>query len=171
LKRVIAIAAVIVAVLALTPPASANLSASGAFTLIQRIPPGEEMEDAVKFLGVHASERTIDAKTGIKVRRWGKESDKWVFDVLHDGDVVRAAKITWITTSRREQQTIFAQLTSQGRKFFGRGGLFHGKSEAEWKDFGEKWLVLAKQEQEISSGVTLLSGIRDARMDSGKYGF
>ncbi|MDR3254335.1 MAG: hypothetical protein LBT31_02035 [Synergistaceae bacterium] len=170
-RKFLALIAALLAIAFFASASFANLSASGAFTLLRKIPPGEDVADAVKFLGVHATERTVDAKTGIKVRRWGTEKDKWVFDVLHDGLVVRAARITWITVSKRDQQMIFGQLTSEGRKFFGRGGEFHGKEEAEWRDIGEKWLVIAKMEKELSNGVTLLSGIRDARMDSGKYGF
>jgi hypothetical protein len=152
-------------------PSSADLSASGAFTLIRKIPPGEEISEAAKFLGEYESEKTVDAKEGIKIRRWGTPKDEWVFDVLHDGVLVRATRITWVTGSRREQQTIFAQLTSEGKKFFGKTAVFHGFTEAEWTDFGEKWLVLARQGDGPAGGVALLSGIRDAVMDSGKYGF
>jgi hypothetical protein len=155
-------------ILACAGASFAELSASGAFTLIRTVPPGEEMASAVEFLGAHASERTIDAKKGIKVRRWGAQKDKWVLDVLHDGDVVRAARVTWLTKSLRERQTIFAQLTGAGKNFFGKSAVFHGKVEAEWTDFGEKWLVRARQGDD---GVALLSGIRDALMDSGQYGF
>lgn len=153
-------------------PAYAVLSARSAFTLIRRIPPGETLSGAVSFLGQHASEWVVDAAAKVKVRRWGTEGeDDWYFDVLHDGAVVRAARITWPTASKREQQAIFSQLTTEGKKFFGRPGTFRGMSEAEWKDFDGRWLVRAKLEAEISGGVTLLSGIRDEKMDSGKFGF
>jgi hypothetical protein len=94
-----------------------------------------------------------------------------MFDVLHDGKLVRAARITWITNSRREQQIIFAQLTGEGKKFFGRRAVYNGSTDANWSDFGEKWVVRAKQEDALEDGVTLLSGIRDATMGSAKYGF
>jgi hypothetical protein len=155
----------------LCAPSWGDLSAPRAFTLLGKIPPGEDMAEAVKFLGKHTSEKTIDAKEGIKIWRWGAQSDKWMFDVLHDGKLVRAARITWMTNSRREQQIIFAQLTSEGRKFFGRRATYRGSTDANWSDFGEKWIVRAKQGDALEEGVTLLSGIRDATMGSAKYGF
>jgi hypothetical protein len=157
--------------LALVSQSEAVLSPSGAFTLIRRIPPGEPLEDASKFLGKHVSEKTVDAKEGIKIRRWGTEVEKWFFEVLHDGKMVRAARINWVTVSRGEQQKLFGQLTGEGRRFFGKGATFNGRSEAEWTDFGEKWIVRARQGEGMTDGVTLLSGIRDKDMDSGKYGF
>ncbi|MDR0649757.1 MAG: hypothetical protein LBF92_10540 [Synergistaceae bacterium] len=157
--------------LALASRSEAVLSPSGAFTLIRRIPPGEPLGDAAAFLGQHVSEKTVDSKEGIKIRRWGTASDKWFFEVLHDGSLVRAARINWVTASRGEQQKIFGQLTGEGRRFFGKGATYRTRTEAEWTDFGEKWLVLARQGEGPTDGVTLLSGIRDAEMDSGKYGF
>jgi hypothetical protein len=149
----------------------AALSASGGFTLIRKIPPGETIEGAVAFLGEHARERTVDEGAGIKVRRWGTPGDTWFFDVLHDGEYVRAARVTWATSSKRDQQTIFSQLTTSGKKFFGRTGTFKGMSEAEWRDFDGSWIVRARIGNEIADGVTLLSGIRDEEMDSGRFGF
>ena len=149
----------------------AVLSPSGAFTLIRRIPPGEELAEAVKFLGPHASEKTVDSKEGVKIRKWGTAQDKWFFEVLHDGTLVRAGRVSWVTDSRGEQQKIFGQLTGEGRRFFGKAATFKGRTEAEWTDFGEKWLVRARQGESYADGVFLLSGIRDALMDSGKYGF
>ncbi|MDR1516030.1 MAG: hypothetical protein LBS45_10055 [Synergistaceae bacterium] len=157
--------------LAFASQSEANLSPSGAFALIREIPPGEPMSEASEFLGKHVSEKTLDSKEGIKIRRWGTPADKWVFEVLHDGSMVRAARINWITSSRSEQQKIFGQLTGEGRRFFGKGAVYNGRLEAEWTDFGEKWLVRARQGEGSTDGVTLLSGIRDAEMDSGKYGF
>jgi hypothetical protein len=157
--------------LILASQSEAVLSPSGAFTLIRRIPPGESLEDASKFLGNHVSEKTVDAKEGIKIRRWGTADEKWFFEVLHDGSLVRAARVNWVTVSRSEQQKLFGQLTGEGKRFFGKGATFRGRTEAEWTDFGEKWLVRARQGEGMTDGVTLLSGIRDAEMDSGKYGF
>jgi hypothetical protein len=157
--------------LCMCAPSWGELSASGAFTLLGRIPPGEDMAEAVKFLGEHASEKTLNAKEGIKIWRWGAPSDKWMFDVLHDGKLVRAARITWITSSRREQQVLFAQLTGEGRKFFGKRATYNGNTDANWSDFGEKWIVSARQGDSPEDGVTLLSGIRDSDMGSAKYGF
>jgi hypothetical protein len=149
----------------------ADLSAAGAFTLLRKIPPGENLAAVSKFLGQHASEKTVDAKEGIKLRKWGALDDNWTFETLHDGSLVRAARITWITGSRGEQQKIFGQLTGEGRRFFGKAATYRGRTVAEWTDFGEKWLVRARQGEGATDGVTLLSGIRDALMDSGKYGF
>jgi hypothetical protein len=157
--------------LALVSRSEAVLSPSGAFTLIRRVPPGEALSDASSFLGQHVSEKTVDSREGIKIRKWGTASDKWFFEVLHDGSLVRAARINWVTVSRGEQQKIFGQLTGEGRRFFGKSAAYRGRTEAEWTDFGEKWLVLARQGEGPADGVTLLSGIRDADMDSGKYGF
>jgi hypothetical protein len=157
--------------LALVSQSEAVLSPSGAFTLIRRIPPGESLDDASKFLGKHVSEKTVDTKEKIKLRRWGTADDKWFLEVLHDGSLVRAARINWVTVSKGEQQKIFGQLTGEGRRFFGKGATYKGQMEAEWTDFGEKWLVLARQGNGPTDGVTLLSGIRDAEMGSEKYGF
>jgi hypothetical protein len=157
--------------LILAARSEAILSPSGAFTLIRRIPPGESLTEAAKFLGSHVSEKTVNAKEGIKVRRWGTADDEWFFEVLHDGTLVRAARVNWITVSRGEQQKIFGQLTGEGRRFFGKAASYKGRTEAEWTDFGEKWLVRARQGEGPTDGVFLLSGIRDALMDSGKYGF
>ena len=157
--------------LACCTPLRAELSAQGAFVLIKKIPPGEELAAVNKFMGAYTSERVLDAKAGIKVRRWGSPDDRWFIDVLHNGSLVRASRITWHTDSRSEQQTIFAQLTAAGRKFFGRAGKFCGSGEAEWESFDAKWLVRAKMGGGIEDGVTILSGIRDNRMESAKYGF
>lgn len=152
-------------------PAFAELSASGAFSLIRKIPPGEDMKAAGTFLGEYSSEKIVDEKAGIKIRSWGTPDDEWYFDVLHDGKVVRACRITWTTNSRGRQQTIFAQLSTAGKQFFGKPGVFRNQMETEWTDFDGKWLVRAKQGANAWDGVMLLSGIRDQRMDSGKYGF
>jgi hypothetical protein len=157
--------------LAFALQAEAELSHADAFALIRKIPPGEPLADAVVFLGKHVSDKTVDLKEGIKIRKWGTSADKWTFEMLHDGSMVRASRIKWITSSRSEQQRIFGQLTGEGRRFFGKGATYNGRTEAEWTDFGEKWIVRARQEAGPTDGVTLLSGIRDADMDSGKYGF
>lgn len=149
----------------------AELSARGAFVLIKKIPPGEDLSAVSKFMGAYTSEKVIDAKGGIKLRRWGTSDDKWFIEVLHNGSLVRASRITWSAASRGEQQTIFAQLTTAGKNFFGRTGKFHGSEEAEWGSFDEKWLVRVKMGSSIEDGVTMLSGIRDNRMESAKYGF
>ncbi len=151
--------------------ARAELSAQGAFVLIKSIPPGESIAAVDKFLGKPAEERTLDQKSGIKVRRWGTPDDSWFMEVLHNGSLVRASRITWSVRSKGEQQTVFAQLTTAGRKFFGRAGKFRGSTEAEWSSFDDKWLVSVKLGDSIEDGVTVLSGIRGDRMESGKYGF
>ncbi|MDR1917239.1 MAG: hypothetical protein LBQ58_11775 [Synergistaceae bacterium] len=162
--------AVFTLALFLSSAASADLSARSAFTLIQKVPPGELIEDAAKFLGRHAFERSIPNSEGIKIRRWGTQNDSWLLEVLHDGETVRATRVTWVTKARRDQQIIFSQLTTAGKNFFGKSGKFKGLTEAEWSDFGGRWIVRATM-GENGEGVFLLSGIRDAIMDSGKYGF
>ena len=152
-------------------PLWAELSAQGSFVLIRKIPPGEEMTSVNKFLWEYSSEKNVGAKDGIKIRRWGSEEDDWFVDVLHNDSLVRASRITWRTSSRGEQQRVFAQLTTAGKKFFGRTGKFRGTSEAEWSSFEEKWLVRVHIGSTVEDGVTMLSGIRDKRMDSAKYGF
>jgi hypothetical protein len=152
-------------------PAFADLSAQRAFILIRSVPPGEDLEKAEEFLGAHAGERDVKGSAGIKVRRWGGSEDEWIIDLLHDGSRVMASRITWRTESKRDQQTIFSQLTSAGKKYFGRNGKFNGLTEAVWTDMGGTLLVMAKQEAELAQGVTLLTGVRDSEVDSGKYGF
>lgn len=151
----------------------ADLSANGAFTLLRKIPPGSGMKDARSFLGKAYTEKdTGDGK--LKITRWGTDADKWVMDVLNDGKVVRAARVAWRTKSRSEQQTIFAQLTSAGGKYFERYASYNsvnGNSDAQWTDVDGKLLVRARIGSSGTEGVTLLSGIRDAKMDSGRYGF
>jgi hypothetical protein len=152
-------------------PAGAALSANAAFTLIERVPPGEYYPDAREFLGSPSAERTVDIGNGIKVTRWGKLSDSWIFEVLHDAEDVRATRITWRTKSKGDQQTIFSQLTTIGKKFFGKSAAFKGTTEAQWEDFGGRWIVRARIEAELERGVTLLSGIRDSAMGSDRFGF
>jgi hypothetical protein len=169
--KLLKIAACLLAVLLSAMPAEADLSANSAFTLIQKVPPGEWLDDAKSFLGPNASERIVDGALGIKVSTWGKASDTWVFDVLHDEDTVRATRITWRTKSRSQQQSIFSQLTATGKSFFRGFAKFNGMNEAEWSDFNGRWIVRATLCQNITDGVILLSGIRDAAMDSGRFGF
>ncbi|MDR3279229.1 MAG: hypothetical protein LBT23_01845 [Synergistaceae bacterium] len=157
--------------IAVSCPAHAALSAKSAFTLLERVPPGEYLEDARKFLGSPASARTMDKNLSIGVMRWGKSGDTWILDVLHDEDTVRATRVTWKTKSRGEQQSIFSQLTTVGKNFFDKPAIFRGSNEAEWNDFGGRWIIVAKIEDDITKGVTLLSGIRDQAMGSEKYGF
>ncbi|MDR1965160.1 MAG: hypothetical protein LBQ36_00500 [Synergistaceae bacterium] len=166
-------AAIVLALLMLLheAPARAALSANAAFTLLGKVPPGEYMPDAKAFLGLPSSERSIDANKNVKVTRWGKQSDSWIFDVLHDEDTVRATRIVWRTKTKSEQQTIFSQLTTAGKGFFGKPATFRSMDEAEWSDFDGRWIVRAKIETDIAKGVTLLSGIRNNVMDSASFGF
>ena len=166
------ILALVTALFLLAPlPSEAALTANSAFVLIQKVPPGEYLPDAKAFLGAPSSERVVDMSLGIKIIRWGRQDDTWTLDVLHDEDTVRATKIIWRTKSRSEQQTIFSQITTAGKNFFGKPAAFNGMNEAEWSDFGGRWIVRATIEQDMTKGVILLSGIRDANMDSGKFGF
>ena len=171
MKRRSALAAGVILVFLLALPAAAALSAKAAFTLIEKVPPGEYYPDAKKFLGPHAAERTVDIGDGIKITRWGKPGDSWIFEVLHDEEDVRATRITWRTKSKGEQQTIFSQLTTAGKNFFGHPAAFKGTGEAQWNDFGGRWIVRARIESDITRGVTLLSGIRDNVMGSERFGF
>ncbi len=155
---------------ALSTPAFA-LSAAAGFSLIKKIPPGEDLVSAGKFLGAYTSESLLDAKAGIKVRRWGSEGDSWFFDALHDGKEVKATRVTWTTRSVGEQQSVFAQLTTAGRKAFGRRGKFIGSNEIQWTDFEGRWLIVGKYGSSVTDGTTLLSAIRSKAFDSGKYGF
>ncbi|MDR1650376.1 MAG: hypothetical protein LBR87_01160 [Synergistaceae bacterium] len=155
----------------LASQASAALSAKGAFILLDKVPPGEYLPDAREFLGRPASSRVMDKNLGVGVLRWGSSGDSWFLDVLHDADTVRATRVTWRTKSRGEQQAIFSQLTTAGKNFFGRPAAFRGLSEAEWNDFGGRWIVVARIESDVTRGVTLLSGIRDQAMGSDKFGF
>ena len=152
-------------------PAFAALSAAAGFSLIRKVPPGEDLVSAGKFLGTYTSEILIDAKAGIKVRRWGDESDSWFFDALHDGKEIKATRVKWTTKSVGEQQSIFAQLTTAGKNAFGRRGKFAGQNEISWSDFEGRWLIVARYGGSVTDGTTLLSGIRSKAFDSGKYGF
>ena len=152
-------------------PSYASLSARSAFTLLERVPPGEYYPDAKNFLGSPSGERVVDIDGGIKITRWGVSSDTWIFEVLHDEEDVRATRITWRTRTRSDQQTIFSQLTTVGRQFFGKSATFSGMNEAQWDDLGGRWIVRAKLEDDIERGVTLLSGIRDATMGTDRFGF
>lgn len=147
------------------------LSAAGGFSLIRKVPPGEDLVSAGKFLGAYTSEIVIDASKGVKVRRWGSESDPWFFDALHDGKEIKATRVQWTTKSVAEQQTIFAQLTTAGKNAFERRGTFAGQKEVSWIDFGGRWLIVAKYGGSVTDGTTLLSGIRSKEFDSTKYGF
>jgi len=171
MKRYGALTAIFLFVELLAIPASAALSAKSAFTLLEKVPPGEYYPDAKDFLGPPSSERTVDNEAGVKVTRWGKSGDTWIFEVLHDEEDVRATRITWRTKSKSEQQSIFSQLTSAGKTFFGKPASFKGMTEAQWDDFGGRWITRAKIENDIAKGVTLLSGIRDAAVGSDKFGF
>jgi hypothetical protein len=167
----IARAAALIAFLAAAFPAEAALSANSAFTLLDKIPPGEYLPDAREFLGTPAFERAIAGGSGMKISRWGKQGDSWILDVLHDEDTVRATRITWKTKTRSEQQSIFSQLASSGGKFFGKGPLFRSSDEAEWNDFDGRWIVRLRIERDVTKGVTMLSGIRDQTVGSEQFGF
>ena len=152
-------------------PSHASLSARSAFTLLERVPPGEYYPDAKNFLGSPSGERVVDIDGGIKITRWGIPADSWIFEVLHNEEDVRATRITWRTKNKSEQQTIFSQLTTVGKQFFGKMAMFNGSNEAQWDDFGGRWIVRAKLENDLERGVTLLSGIRDSAMGSERFGF
>jgi hypothetical protein len=152
-------------------PALANLSAQKAFTLIRSVPPGERIDSAAKFLGAYSAERSVNGAAGIKVRRWGRQEDEWFLELLHDGSLVMASRITWMTKTKRDQQTTYSQLTTAGKKYFGRVAKFKGLTEAEWTEAGGALLVRAIMKENVSDGVTLLTGVRDREVDSGKYGF
>ena len=152
-------------------PAYAVLSAKSAFTLLEKVPPGEYYPDAKSFLGLPSAERVVDIGADIKITRWGKASDTWIFEVLHDDEDVRATRITWRTKTKSEQQTIFSQLTTVGKQFFGKTAKFNGINEAQWDDLGGRWIVVARMEDDLARGVTLLSGIRDSVMGSDRFGF
>ena len=167
---VLFLAALLTAILT-ESPAYAALSAKAAFTLLEKVPPGEYYPDAKKFLGPPSAERVVDIDAGIKITRWGKTADTWIFEVLHDDEDVRATRITWRTKTKSEQQTIFSQLTTVGKQFFGKAAEFNGIKEAQWNDFGGRWIVKARMEDDLARGVTLLSGIRDSAMGSDRFGF
>ena len=151
-------------------PAWADLSAKAAFTLLEKIPPGEYYPDARQFLGPPSAERTVDMENGVKITRWGKSADSWTFEVLHDDEQVRATRITWRAPAKSAQQRIFSQVTTAGKNFFGSAAIFKNMEEAQWEDFGGRWITRVRIETG-GGGVTLLSGIRDAAMGSDRYGF
>ena len=153
--------------LLLDTPSWADLSPSGAFTLIKRVPPGESIDRVSDFLGVPLSDRLLNDEGTMKIRRWEVEG-KWFLEVLHDGKQVRATRVTWLTPARGEQSRIFAGLTSAGREQFGRSASFSNRKEARWSELEGRWIVVAALEEK---GVTLLSAIRDRIKDSSKYGF
>jgi len=152
-------------------PSYATLSARSAFTLLEKVPPGEYYPDAKNFLGSPSSERVVDIGEGIKITRWGRHNDTWIFEVLHDDEDVRATRITWRTKTKSDQQTIFSQLTTVGKQYFGKTAVFSGMNEAQWDDLGGRWIVRARLEEDLARGVTLLSGIRDNVMGSERFGF
>jgi hypothetical protein len=82
-----------------------------------------------------------------------------------------ASRVTWRTKTKRDQQTTFSQLTSAGKKYFGRVAKFKNLTNAEWTEAGGTLLVKAVMEEAVSDGVTLLTAVRDREVDSGKYGF
>lgn len=151
----------------LLAPSWAALSPGGAFALIKRIPPGESIGRVSDFLGAYLSERLLNDEGTMKIRRWAVENE-WFLDVLHDGEQVRAARVTWLTPARGEQSRIFAGLTGAGREQFGRPAMFTGREEARWSQLEGRWIVVAALGEK---GVTLLSAIRDRIKDSSKYGF
>lgn len=148
-------------------PSWADLSPSGAFTLIKRVPPGESIDRVSDFLGEPLSDRLLNDEGTMKIRRW-EVAGKWFLDVLHDGKQVRAARVVWLTPARGEQSRIFAGLTGAGREQFGRSASFSNRKEARWSQLEGRWIVVAALEEK---GVTLLSAIRDKIKDSSKYGF
>lgn len=147
------------------------LSAADAFSLIRRVPPGEDLAAAGKFLGAYTSEAALDATGALKVCKWGNESDPWFFEALHDGKEIMATRVKWTTKSVAEQQSIFAQLTTAGKKAFERRGKFAGSNEISWNDFDGRWLIVARYGGSVTDGATLLSGIRTKEFNSAKYGF
>ena len=153
--------------LLLDTPSWADLSPSGAFTLIKRVPPGESIDRVSDFLGEPLSDRLLNDEGTMKIRRW-EVAGKWFLDVLHDGKQVRAARVVWLTPARGEQSRIFAGLTGAGREQFGRSASFSNRKEARWSQLEGRWIVVAALEEK---GVTLLSAIRDKIKDSSKYGF
>lgn len=159
------------AVLAIGTSAYADLSAKSAFTLTTKVSPGTEFKEATGFLGKHSGEWTVDEAARMKVRRWGTPSDEWYFDVLHNGTVVRATRIIWVTKSRRDQQHKFSQLTTEGKRFFGVSGKFKGSSVAEWTELEDALLINVTMGDKPEDGVTMLTGIRNDKMESAKYGF
>ena len=80
-------------------PSWADLSPSGAFTLIKRVPPGESIDRVSDFLGEPLSDRLLNDEGTMKIRRWEVEG-KWFLEVLHDGKQVRATRVTWLTPAR-----------------------------------------------------------------------
>ena len=70
--------------LLLDTPSWADLSPSGAFTLIKRVPPGESIDRVSDFLGEPLSDRLLNDEGTMKIRRWEVEG-KWFLEVLHDG--------------------------------------------------------------------------------------
>ena len=170
-RAAVSVALFLAAILFAASPSYAALSAKSAFTLLEKVPPGEYYPDAKNFLGSPSAERVVDIDGGIKITRWGKSADTWIFEVLHDDEDVRATRITWRTKTKSEQQTIFSQLTTVGKQFFGKTAEFKGMNEAQWDDLGGRWIVKAKMEDDLERGVTLLSGIRDSVMGSERFGF
>ena len=151
--------------------ASAKLSGSQAFILIKKVPPGETLEKAVEFLGPHTTENTLDEEAGIKVRIWDIKDSKWSLDILHDGKVVRAAKVRWWKQDRGSASIVFAEMTVAGKKDFGKPGKFSKNGDTDesyWEEMSGHWLVLAKRSGDM---VTLLSGIRNDEKESLRYGF
>jgi hypothetical protein len=169
MRKTAFVAALAVAFLSVSP-AWADLSAKAAFLLLEKVPPGENYPDARQFLGLPSAEKTVDIEKDIKITRWGKSADSWTFEVLHDAEQVRATRITWRTATKSDQQRIFSQITTAGKNFFGSAAIFKNMEEAQWEDFGGRWITRARIETGYS-GVTLLSGIRDAAMGSDRYGF
>lgn len=168
LKKFLAGLAAAALMAALCGAAYAELSARSAFVLVRRVAPGDSLADAVSFLGEHYDETDV---SGLRVRRWGDEAAEWTFDVLHDGARVRATRITWRTPGRREQQRVFSQLTTEGRRFFGSAARSDGTRSAEWRELEGTILVRATMSDAIDGGVSLTVAVRNDAMTSEPYGF
>lgn len=162
-----AFTAAILAVISLCGCAHASLSARSAYVLIGRVAPGDSLEDAAKFLGAHTSER---ANGGDIVRTWGSDADEWKFDVLHDGKSVRATRITWRAENRRDRLTIFGQLTTEGRRYFGHAAKFPDFDTAEWSELDGRLLVRAAVRHDAGI-VSLLAGMRGGSRATDASGF
>lgn len=165
------ILALMIAVFALimSGGAEATLSPGSAFALTQHVAPGEDLRVSMAYLGDHTMEAPLSGD--LTVMTWGSPLDEWMLDVLNDGRYVRATRITWNVKGRRAQQTLFAQITSEGRKFFGTAPRFVDGSTAEWRELEGSLIMRAHIADELDGGVSLLTGVRNDAMASDIYGF
>lgn len=150
-------------------PAFASLSPGSAFALTQRVAPGDDLRLCIQFLGDHTMEAPVSGD--VTVMTWGSVFDEWMLEVLNDGRFVRATRITWNVKGRRDQQRLFAQITSEGRQFFGYAPKFVDSSTAEWRELEGSLVMRAHIADELDGGVSLLTGVRSDAMASDVYGF